>query len=89
MFQARGDIIVTTAWSPPVLKEFVDNPLDAHNNQMKLRSENKVTSEVTQPMAEPALGSTSPTSFWSRTVITVQHRVTEMVCRLYGPARGR
>lgn len=84
MFQARGDIVVTAAWSPPVLKESVDNPLDAHNNQMrKLRSENKVTSEVTQPLAEPALGSTSPTAFWSRTVITIQHRVPEMVCRLH------
>lgn len=46
--------------------------MDAHNSQMrKLRSESKVTS-VTQPMAEPGLGSTPPTSVWSRTVITVQ-----------------
>lgn len=74
----------------PTLKEFIGNPLDTHDNQMrKLRSENKVTSEVTQPVTEPGLGTRSPTSFWSRTVITVQHHVTKMVCRLHGPARGR
>lgn len=57
------------AWSPPVLKELISNPLEAHNKQRrKLRSENKGTSEATQPVAEPGLESKSPPSFWSRPV---------------------
>lgn len=84
MCWAHGLVVVTTA--RPTLKEFIGNPLDAHDNQMrslKFREQSDL-SEVTQHVAEPGLGTSSPVSFWSRTVITLR-RVPDMVYTLKGP----
>lgn len=88
-WECTGDHSMVSA-----LREFIGNPLGAHDNQMRaLSAESKVTSEVARPMAEPGLGTRPPASCWSRTIVTPKHRFSQiglpMVWACQGEKRAR